>query len=387
MKKAVFYSLILCTFFASCKKKDASISEADLYQGSSWYIDDANNHVYGVHKNGSFVICKTTDGLYDASEIVFKNSSSSEPIYIEMVYNKPNKVYINNNILLFQNYNFDKQTVDIALIRNDGTIETFFNVFIAELNTYKNLQPKSDYFNVALMLKWAGYGLSVATCATSIVGTLSTGGALAPVAAISCGLTLVDLMQEINPTDDVISQKIGESSKAWGYVSSSVGCASKDITDCASLLLSISSDVTTFATNYFNSNSQNIQTANNMLANGATTYSINGNWLSSEGIGISISGSTAIFYSFSSSWQYAANAGFVSIGSVKLKNISKTNSTTWNCLELWFHWENTNSNVTDVFWSYNGTISMSSNGNSISVYSSATYNGVTQSGTTLYTRQ
>jgi len=92
---------------------------------------------------------------------------------------------------------------------------------------------------------------------------------------------------------------------------------------------------------------------------------INGKWVSSGGTGIEISGSTGVFYSFSSSWQEFADAGFVNIGSSNLNNISKINSSEWNCDVLWM--KRIDGIPTSVHWATDGTIVLSSNENTITV--------------------
>ncbi len=118
----------------------------------------------------------------------------------------------------------------------------------------------------------------------------------------------------------------------------------------------------------------------------SVNFSLDGKWLSSAGTGIIISGASGTFYSFSSGWQSAADLGFVSIGNTKLKNISKVSTYKWNCLELWTH--NTNGVIDYVIWSSDGTITMSSDGQSFSLFSNATAkDGTTYSATSIFYRQ
>jgi hypothetical protein len=101
-----------------------------------------------------------------------------------------------------------------------------------------------------------------------------------------------------------------------------------------------------------------------------TNYSLNGYWTRSD-MEIQITGNSGYFYKvFSGTWLICLNNGLISIGSLKLSDISQTSSTTWSCKDLWF---NSSSNPTKVLWSDPGTIQMSSDGTTITV--SATYNG------------
>lgn len=112
-----------------------------------------------------------------------------------------------------------------------------------------------------------------------------------------------------------------------------------------------------------------------------STPAINGKWVSSVGTGIEISGSTGVFYDFSSSWQEFADAGFVTIGSLNLKNISKINSSEWNCDVLWM--KRIDGIPTSIQWATDGIIVWSSSLNTITISAtldsgpaSATYNKV-----------
>ncbi len=114
----------------------------------------------------------------------------------------------------------------------------------------------------------------------------------------------------------------------------------------------------------------------------AVNLNLNGKWLSSAGIGITISGTTAVFYSFSSNWQIAFNNGFVKMGDLKLKNISTITSTQWNCQDLYM--TTTNGVINGSTWSSDGKITMSTDGKSITVVSTGPISGSV--GSTTYTR-
>ena len=109
--------------------------------------------------------------------------------------------------------------------------------------------------------------------------------------------------------------------------------------------------------------------------------SLDDKWITSSGTGIVISGTTGAFYSFSNSWQDFFNAGIVSMGSLNLKNISQVNSMEWNCHVL--YQKRINGTPDSVDWATDGTIVMSSDGNTITVsatlstgFASATYTRV-----------
>lgn len=110
--------------------------------------------------------------------------------------------------------------------------------------------------------------------------------------------------------------------------------------------------------------------------------SLNDKWLASDGTGISISGSNGSFYSFSSNWQLFVNNGTISYGSLKLKEISQVSATTWNCKVLFLHI--VNGVPESVAWSSDGTITMSSSGNTIYVAATSPFGSM---GSASYTRQ
>ena len=113
----------------------------------------------------------------------------------------------------------------------------------------------------------------------------------------------------------------------------------------------------------------------------ATNTSLDGNWLSSGGTGITISGENGSFYSFSSNWQLAANGGFVSIGSLKLKNINQVSTNNWSCSNLFGG--QSGGVVVSVTWADDGTITMNDDGSSLTVTSTSPYSG-NSSSTTYY---
>jgi|GEM_PF-5783066 len=93
--------------------------------------------------------------------------------------------------------------------------------------------------------------------------------------------------------------------------------------------------------------------------------SLDGVWANDGGTKVSISGNTGIFTAFSPSWQQAAAKGFVSIGGIKFKNIVKKSTYVWECVE-----QNIESQLgvpIKAIWSEVGTMTMSSNGKTITV--------------------
>lgn len=101
--------------------------------------------------------------------------------------------------------------------------------------------------------------------------------------------------------------------------------------------------------------------------------SLDGKWLNSAGVGIIISGNSGTLYSFSPNWEIAKNKGYVDVGSVKMKDIVKVNDTKWNCRDLYL--TTTNGQIDGVTWSFDGTITMSADGKSITATSTGPVSG------------
>lgn len=115
---------------------------------------------------------------------------------------------------------------------------------------------------------------------------------------------------------------------------------------------------------------------------GISGPSLNDSWLASSGTGITIAGSNGTFYAFSSNWQLFVNDGTVSVGSVKLRNIVQVSATTWNCQVLFLRI--VNGSPVEVGWSTDGTLTMSTDGNTLTAYATSPFGGT---GSESYYRQ
>ena len=117
-----------------------------------------------------------------------------------------------------------------------------------------------------------------------------------------------------------------------------------------------------------------------------TNLSLEGKWATTGGTGITITGTTGVYYSFSPTVQAAAAKGLVSIGSSVLKEITPVSTYKWNCLQLGIY--SVSGVPTQAVWSYNGTITMSTDGKTITIISSWKMpNGSDDSTTNILTRQ
>jgi hypothetical protein len=113
--------------------------------------------------------------------------------------------------------------------------------------------------------------------------------------------------------------------------------------------------------------------------------SLDGKWLSQSGTGVEISGSTGKFYSFGSTWQPVVDKGLAKIGDLKFKNISKVSANKWNCLEMLIRREN--SVPMEQVWSFDGVITMSSDGKTFIIESNTMLLGRPEYSSGTYKRQ
>ena len=113
--------------------------------------------------------------------------------------------------------------------------------------------------------------------------------------------------------------------------------------------------------------------------------SLDGKWMTTSGNGITISGATGIFYVFSSSWKEVEAKGLIKIGSQKFKNINNISTYKWNCLEYGIRTEN--GIPVEGLWSFDGVITMSNDGKSITAVSNTIMLGTPKNSVTTYYRQ
>ncbi len=101
---------------------------------------------------------------------------------------------------------------------------------------------------------------------------------------------------------------------------------------------------------------------------GGNNFDLNGQWLTSDGLGINIiNNSYAFFTSYSANWQIIYNNNLINSSTLKLKLISPTsNSLRWDCEDLW--WAENNDNYA-ITYSNIGQILMSNDGASITISS------------------
>lgn len=115
------------------------------------------------------------------------------------------------------------------------------------------------------------------------------------------------------------------------------------------------------------------------------TNSLDGQWLSSGGTGVNISGTSAPLYVVAGAYQRAEAAGLLKIGDIGLSNIVKVSDNNWECQMLLVYSEGGVPKA--VFWSDTLKVTMSADGQSISVNGQGTYNGSISYVSSTFTRQ
>lgn len=120
-------------------------------------------------------------------------------------------------------------------------------------------------------------------------------------------------------------------------------------------------------------------------AENTVNLSLEGKWMTTAGNGVNITGSSGVFYVFSSAWKEVEAKGLAKIGDQKFKNITKSTTYKWTFLEYGIRTEN--GVPVEGLWSYDGTITMSSDGKSITADSNTIMQGSSKNSVTIYYRQ
>ncbi len=112
---------------------------------------------------------------------------------------------------------------------------------------------------------------------------------------------------------------------------------------------------------------------------------INDDWVSTSGNGVTISGTTGTLYVFSPSWTSYESAGIVSIGDLGFMNLTKLSTYTWSCNQLTVYISGGIPQYT--IWSDDTELTMSNDGESFVVVSNYTLPSGPSSGTSTFYRQ
>lgn len=242
--RSIITYLIIIILPISCSdssEEEQLLSSESAINKTSWIKTGDNLFpIIGLHENGSMIAIKTDGDM--PRTIVYKSSPDSPGFFVWVDENGyPKKASINGNIILFEN--FTSTSVDIAVIRENGNMEIIREIEVNfPKNFYKEELLKGD-FPWAKVLRWSGHALSIASCVAQVAGTISTGGALAPIAYIGCGAAITGVILEFTAKDNELIQGSGSAFEAFVGVA---GCATGG-PGCISALVSAAGAVATFA--------------------------------------------------------------------------------------------------------------------------------------------
>jgi len=256
-------------FLGSCEEQktepDTNPEDFAFNNMSFTELENEDFSIIGIHEDGTLIAIE--DNGYKPERIVYKNNPESNGLYIWVdSEGYPYQAYVNDNIVLFDNFNIENETVDIAIIRPNGEIEILRNVEIDF--------PDMDR-SMADVLRWSGHALSLAGCGIQIAGTISTGGILAPLALLGCGSAVAGILLEIIPSDN---PAIEASSAAISAFSGTAGCISSGGLECLAYFVSSAGAIATAAENSEQQNAENIQIAEGILIGGYGDIQITLTW-------------------------------------------------------------------------------------------------------------
>ncbi|MGZ5243921.1 MAG: hypothetical protein ACXWEY_11580 [Bacteroidia bacterium] len=112
---------------------------------------------------------------------------------------------------------------------------------------------------------------------------------------------------------------------------------------------------------------------------------LDGKWKTSSGNGVIVSGSVANFYVFSSTWQEYVNMGLINIGDEGIKSITKVSANEWSCFTRHVYIKDQKPQYT--FWSNDGKLTLSNDGNTMTIVSNVSAGGENKVATSVFYRQ
>ncbi len=220
----------------------------------------------GVHEDGSFFCVEHGSEINNL--VVFSSAGSPGFSVIPFTDNLPFNAYVNNNLLLYRNYN--GEAVDLALLRPGGQVELVRGILYQGSQTgeyaeaaKEGLQRGTDDLGDALW--WSGYAISMAGCLAEIAGEEAAGGVVAPAATLACDADLTNALLDFETGDEAA---ILDSSPALIAFAENAGCSSSDVEECALHLESRAAAVHASAEEDWDSRTDALR-----LAEGALAYS------------------------------------------------------------------------------------------------------------------
>ena len=226
-----------------------------LYNNTAWIIDENNEYqMVAIHTNNSMIGIKINPEKNTEYTAILRKAASDSPGILVKINSEglPYQIYVNDNILILGN--FTPTSVDIVIIRPNKDNEILRKVNLSQLASLRKFK-KSLYVGGEVkasdVISTVGIALSVGTCAVEVAGTFSTGGVLAPMAAIGCGMAIVDVLAAFDPTDDNELKKVYNTNSYVGAAINGFGCTKFKMADCIGVYNASLGFIATFAENLF----------------------------------------------------------------------------------------------------------------------------------------
>jgi hypothetical protein len=257
-----------------CKKDKDSTEKAefavlDVSAESGW-------NFMAVAQNGSNMMVKATAGV--VKEVFFKPTANQLGYSILMNQSgRPEKIVINNNIVLLNNFVTTK--VDAAVVLPDGSIKVLREVEsgfdITMLNSI-TIGGNDDWQNI---IKFAGHATSMTSGALAKVGAAGT-GVMIPADAIGSGAQVLLKAGSVGISGDKTKLSMLNAS-AIESLTSVAGCSAVDM-NCILSSTTEATSITQASISLISSKEEIVNTAEGVLIGGYGDIQVNLTW-STEG--------------------------------------------------------------------------------------------------------
>lgn len=265
---------ILITSLPGCKKDSDSAEKAefavlDVSAESLW-------NYMAVAQNGSNMMVKASGGV--VQEVFYKPTASQAGYSIMMnASGRPEKVVINNNIVLLNNFVSNK--VDAAVVLPDGTIKVMREVEsgfdISTLNSI-TITGNDDWQN---MMKFVGQATSMT--AGTLVKVSATGtGVMIPAESIGFGAQVLTKAGSVGLEGDKTKLSMLNASSVE-ILTSVAGCSTVDM-NCILNSTTEATTITQASVAFIASKEEIVNTAEGVLIGGHGDIQVNLTW-STEG--------------------------------------------------------------------------------------------------------
>lgn len=282
-------SLVLTTQLMGCKTPTET---AALYHGWSVTTQTGNPNILFVaaHESGITMGALSAgatggEGFNGIGAVTLHTSDGDAVVWLDS-QGLPRQARMDGVTVLYANWS--ASTVDVGLIAGDGTIRIVRGVqlptslslgvrqrLLQLRGTSKGLARSDPAISIHQLLQWSDLALSAAGCGASIAGTISSGGALFPVAALACGSLTLKVWEAVDPNDD---PAITGSATALGLVAGAVGCAVGDVPDCVITIADYATSAFLVAEDAISRQSNEVNVCNGALRSGSGDIQVTLTW-------------------------------------------------------------------------------------------------------------